>query len=52
MAVKPTLRYSNFKSLSNRSTKIFLFEQLLFSKVGFTVVKAEVVEAAKLALLN
>ena len=38
--------------MSNKSTRIFLFEQLLSNKVGFTVVKAAVVEAAKSALLN
>ena len=37
--------------MSNKSARIFQFEQLLFSKAGFAVVKAAVVVAGKSAFI-
>ena len=36
------LCYSNFKSFRNKSSRIFLFEQLLFSKVDKLTCKGQV----------
>ena len=35
-AISLKLCYTNFKSFSNKSTRIFWFEQLLYNKVDFT----------------